>query len=176
MCLAGTWLGILVIAGQAKKTGAFNVLTALLLFFDVAFKVGATVGFELWERFGATANRGPPPLPDRVAIPAGWRPEEGRGLDGWPEAGVAPPREALPPPPPPLAAPTPVAMAAAHMPPRAGRTSPPVTPAAEPTAANPLAPSNAVAALSPAAEAPAVAAAAPDGNAFDVDTLLEDFV
>ena len=51
MCIAGTCLGVLVICGQGKKTGALNVVTALLLFFDVAFKIGATVGFEAWEQF-----------------------------------------------------------------------------------------------------------------------------
>ena len=51
MCIAGTWLGILVIAGQGKKSGSLNFLTAMILLFDVGFKIGATVFVEIWELY-----------------------------------------------------------------------------------------------------------------------------
>lgn len=80
MCVAGAWLGVLVIAAQAKKTGLLNFFTALVLFFDVSFKVGSTILFATWEqwqhhrerrRIGVAAAappnrdplREPPPLP-----------------------------------------------------------------------------------------------------------------
>ena len=45
----GTFLGVLVIAGQANKPGLGERLTAFVLFADVAFKVGATLVSEFGD-------------------------------------------------------------------------------------------------------------------------------
>ena len=49
--LVGTFLGVLVIFGQASKPGMEEKLTAFVLFADVAFKVGATAAAEMGEYF-----------------------------------------------------------------------------------------------------------------------------
>ena len=45
----GTWLGVLVIVGQGKKQGHLNLITAVILLFDVGFKIGATVFCEIYD-------------------------------------------------------------------------------------------------------------------------------
>lgn len=49
MFVAGTWLGVLVIVGQSKKQGHLNFITALILLFDVGFKIGATIFCEVYD-------------------------------------------------------------------------------------------------------------------------------
>jgi hypothetical protein len=49
MFVAGTWLGVLVIVGQGKKQGHLNFITALILLFDVGFKIGATIFCEIYD-------------------------------------------------------------------------------------------------------------------------------
>eukprot|EP01046_Picozoa_sp_COSAG06_P018877 COSAG06_NODE_1327_length_9855_cov_3.900574_8_plen_252_part_00 len=49
MFIAGTWLGVLVIVGQGKKKGHLNFFTALILLFDVGFKIGATIFCEVYD-------------------------------------------------------------------------------------------------------------------------------
>ena len=49
MFVAGTWLGVLVIVGQGKKQGHLNFITALILLFDVGFKIGATIFCEVYD-------------------------------------------------------------------------------------------------------------------------------
>eukprot|EP00929_Paragymnodinium_shiwhaense_P061252 TRINITY_DN30585_c0_g1_i1.p1 TRINITY_DN30585_c0_g1~~TRINITY_DN30585_c0_g1_i1.p1 ORF type:complete len:681 (-),score=96.47 TRINITY_DN30585_c0_g1_i1:99-2141(-) len=49
MLLAGMFLGTLVVAGQASKQGPMKVLTAVVLLFDVLFKVVATLVTEIGE-------------------------------------------------------------------------------------------------------------------------------
>ena len=46
---AGSFLGVLVIAGQASKPGLEEKMTAFVLFADVAFKVGATIVAEIGD-------------------------------------------------------------------------------------------------------------------------------
>merc|ERR1712054_461974 len=47
MLVAGIFLGVLVVIGQASKPGAASVATAVVLLADVAFKIGATVVTEI---------------------------------------------------------------------------------------------------------------------------------
>jgi hypothetical protein len=49
MLVAGSTLGVLVIVGQGKKKGHLAKITALILLFDVGFKVGATLSCEVYD-------------------------------------------------------------------------------------------------------------------------------
>lgn len=49
MLIAGSALGVLVIVGQGKKRGHLAKVTALILLFDVGFKIGATICCEVYE-------------------------------------------------------------------------------------------------------------------------------
>lgn len=49
MLIAGSALGVLVIVGQGKKRGHLSKVTALILLFDVGFKIGATVACEVYD-------------------------------------------------------------------------------------------------------------------------------
>jgi len=69
--IAGSWLGVLVIASQSSKTGGISVITAVVLLFDVLFKVMATIICEGVECISLSAVEGAESITSADAVHPG---------------------------------------------------------------------------------------------------------